>query len=107
MVLAGKARQRAQAREQVAATTMVLAAVDEIRIEAERQVVEEQPIVDSRDVDALLDAVEGGERAERVVAVEPEVAGEVVTRAERDADEREITFDRNLCDRRQRAVTAC
>ena len=46
------------------------------------------------------------ERGKRIVAVEPEVAGEVVPRAERDDDERQVALDGDLCNRRERAVAA-
>ena len=86
---------------------MVLAPVHEPRVEAERDVVQEEPVADAADVDAPLDpVVEGGERRERIVAVEAEVAGEVVPRPERDADERHVLLDRDLGDRRERAVAA-
>ena len=61
-VLQGQ-RDRAQPRERVAAAAMVLAPVHEPRVEAERDVVQEEPVADAPDVDAPLDAVvEGGER---------------------------------------------
>ena len=56
---------------------------------------------------APLDAVvERGQRRDRVVAVEPEVAREVVPRPERDADERDVLLDRDLGDGGERAVAA-
>ena len=86
---------------------MVLAPVHEPRVQAERDVVQEEALADASDVDAPLDAVvERGERAERIVAVEAEVAGEVVPRPERDADERHVLLDRDLCDGSERAVAA-
>ena len=85
----------------------MLAPVHEPRVEAERDVVQEEPVADAADVDAPLDpAVERGERAERIVAVEAEVPGEVVARPERDADERHVLLDRDLGDRAERAVPA-
>ena len=100
-------RERAQTRERVAPPPVVLAPVDELRVDAERDVVQEQPVVRAADVDAALDAVdERLERADRVVAVEPEVAREVVARPEGDADERQVSLDRDLGHRRQRAVAA-
>ena len=46
------------------------------------------------------------ERGERVVAVEPEVAREVVARPERDDDERQVALDRDRGHARHRAVAA-
>ena len=74
----------------------MLAPVDEPGVGAERDVVQEDPVVGLADVDAPLDGVvvECGERAERIVAVEPEVAREVVPRAEGDTDERGTGIER-------------
>ena len=58
------------------------------------------------DVYLPLDAVEGSQRSQRIVAVETEVAREVVAGAERDADERQVALERDLRDCRQRAVAA-
>ena len=103
----GEDRERAQPRERVAAAPVVLAAVHELRVDAERDVVQEEPVVRAADVDAALVAVdERFERADRVVAVEPEVAREVVARPERDARERQVALDRHVGDRRERAVAA-
>jgi hypothetical protein len=41
---------------------------------------------------------------ERVVDVDPDVAREVVSGAPRNADERHVTLDRDLCHRSQRSV---
>ena len=46
------------------------------------------------------------ERADRVVAVEPDVAREVIARPERDAYERQPALQRDLGDRRERTVAA-
>ena len=80
--------------------------MDEHRVQAERDVVQEQLVAGTGDVDAPLLAAEALECGERVVPVEPEVAGEVVARAERDADERDVLLERDLGDRRERAVAA-
>ena len=75
--------------------------------QAERDVVQERPVADPADVDATLDAaVERAERGDRVVAVEADVAREVIARAERDADERQAALDRHRGHRRKRAVAA-
>ena len=99
-------RERAQPRERVAPPAVALAAVDEHRVQAEREVVQEQAVAGTADVDAPLLAGEALERGERVVAVEPEVAREVVARAERDADERDVLLERDLGHRREGAVAA-
>jgi hypothetical protein len=80
--------------------------VDELCVGADRDVVEEEAVADASYVDPPLHSLEGVERGNRVVAVEPEIAGEVVPRAERDADERQVAFDRRFPERRQRTVAA-
>ena len=105
-VLAHQASDSAQAREHLAATAVMLATVDEIGVEAERQVVEKESTVDATDIDTLLGAVEGGERRQRIVAIEAEIARKVVASPERDADERQVALQRDGRHRRQRAVTA-
>jgi hypothetical protein len=80
--------------------------VDEAGVEAERDVVQEETLGDCSDIDSALDAVKRRQRAEGVVAVETEVPREVVARAERDADERDVAFERHPCDGSQRAVAA-
>ena len=105
-VLRGQ-RERAQAGESVAAAAVVLAPVHEPRVETERDVVQEEPLADPADVDPPLFAVvECRECADRVVAVEADVPGEVVAGPERDADERNVLLDRDVGDRRERAVPA-
>ena len=83
-----------------------LAPMHEPRVETERDVVEEQAVTGPTDVDAPLAAVERAQRSDRVVAIEAEVAGEVVARAERNADEGPVRLDREGRDRRKRAVAA-
>ena len=80
--------------------------MDEARVDAERDVVEEEAAVHARDVDAPLDPVERRERGERVLGVEAHVAGEVVPRAEGDADEGEVALERHLRHGAEGAVTA-
>ena len=84
----------------------MLAPVDERRVDAERDVVQEAPLARAADVDAPLLALEAVERRERVVAVEAEVAGEVVARAEGDDDEGQVALDRDRGHARDRAVAA-
>jgi hypothetical protein len=99
--------ERAEPRERVPAPAVVLAPVDEVRVDPERDVVEEEPAAHAADVDAPHDAVdERVESACRVVAVEPEVAREVVPRPERHADERQPALDRDVCNDRERPVAA-
>jgi hypothetical protein len=86
---------------------VVLAPVDEAGVDTQRDVVEEEPVAGACHVDSSFDAVaEGGQRPERVVAVEPEVAREVVPRPEGDADERHVLLDRDRGDGGERAVAA-
>jgi hypothetical protein len=84
----------------------MLPPVDELGVGADRDVVEEEPVTNSPDVDPPLHSFEGIECADPVVAVEPEITREVVPRAERDADERQVALDRRLRELRQRAVAA-
>src|SRR4051812_32431071 len=61
VAVADDGSERAQARERVAATPVTFAAMDEARIQTERDVVQEQPVVDAPHVDPTLFA---GERSE-------------------------------------------
>src|SRR5205085_9188236 len=88
--------ERAQRRARLAAAAVPLAPVDEPRVHAERDVVQERAPVHAADVHAPLAAAERVECRERVVASEAEVAGEVVARTERDAYEREVPLERDV-----------
>ena len=96
----------ADARERLATSPVLFASMHELRVETERDVVEEQTVTGATDVDAPLAAVERAQRIDRVVAIEAEVACEVVARAERNADEGAVTLDRDGRDRRKRPVAA-
>ncbi len=100
--------ERAGARQRLAAAPVPLAAVYEDGVRTEREVVQEDAAGDPGCVDSSLDrvVVEGRERTEGIVAVEAHVAGEVIPGAERDADERRVELERDLCDGSQRAVAA-
>ncbi len=91
---------RPHAREGLVATPVVLAPVHEAGVDAERDVVEEDAVADLADVDLSLDriVVEGRQRAERIVAVEADVSGEVVPRSERNADEGRVGLERDRGD---------
>ena len=80
--------------------------MDERRVGADRDVVQEQPLARPADVDPQFLAAEGLERRERIVAVETDIAREVVTRPEGNADEGQLALDCNLGNRRQRPVAA-
>ena len=69
-----------------------------VRIEAERDVVQEEPPVDAADVDRPFAALERRECGKRIVAIEADVAREVVPRPERHDDERQAPLDRDRCD---------
>ena len=84
---------------------MAFAVVDELRVEPERDVVQEQAPADPADVDPPLQSPECVQRGDRIVAVEPEVAREVVSRSEGNADEGDVTLDRDFCDCGERPVT--
>ena len=81
--------------------------LDDLGVDAERDVVHEDPVVHERQVDRALDPrVERVERADDVVAVEPEVEGEVVARPRGDADVGDAVLHRDLRDERLRPVAA-
>ena len=64
--------------------------------------------VDSAEVDPALPAIgERIEHADRVVAVDADVAREVVPGPERHDDERQIPLDRDGRNGRERAVASC
>ncbi len=79
----------AQPRKGVPPTPVMFSPVDECRVVTEADVVEEEVARDPAHVDAPFPPAERVERRDRVVAVEPEVAREVVARPERHADDRE------------------
>jgi len=84
---------------------MSFASVNEARVDPERDVVQEETLVGTADIDAPFGPTERLQRAARVVSIDPEVTGEVVARSERDADKRQVSFERDGGDRRQRSVT--
>ena len=78
----------------------------ERHVDAERHVVDEEPAVDRGVVDPPFDRVPKGVNARaRVVAVETEILGEVVSRARRDADERDIALNGDRCHQGLRTVS--
>jgi hypothetical protein len=80
--------------------------MNEAGVDPERDVVQEETLVGTADVDAPFAPTVRPQRATRVVPVDPEIAGEVVTRSERDADKGQVSFERDGGDRRHRSVTA-
>lgn len=102
----GEEEQRAELGESVSSAPVTLATVNERGVEAERDVVEEEPVADAPHVDRPLGSAESVKRAERIVAVEAEVARKVVARPKGDADERQAPFDRHLGHCGQRPVAA-
>jgi hypothetical protein len=93
--------------ERLAPAPAALAPVHEPGVDAERHVVEEDAVPGAADVDQPFGpARERVKRCDRVVAVEAEVAGEVVARAEGHADEGQLALERDLRDRAERAVAA-
>ncbi len=97
----GEEPQGSELSEGLSASAVSFAAMDELGVEAERDVVQEEPIRDAPGVDPALRAFEGVECMDGIVSVELEVACEVVSRAERDADERQAALECNLSDRRE------
>jgi hypothetical protein len=96
--------ERAEARECLLPPAMVLAPMDERRIQAEREVVQEQGAVRAPDVDPALDAGEGFQGRERIVAVEAEIPREVVPRPVGNADKRDVALERDLGHASERPV---
>ena len=90
--------------ERVTPAAMVLPAVDEPGVEAERDVVQEETVTGPPDVDPPLAARERVERSDRVVAVEAEVARKVVAGAERHAHEPKVALDGDTRDGSERSV---
>ena len=80
--------------------------VHEPRVDADRDVVQEEPSVDPSDVHPPFVACERRKRGQWVVAIEPDVPCEVVAGPERDAHERHSALQRHRRDRAERAVAA-
>jgi hypothetical protein len=85
---------------------MSFASVHEAGVDPERDVVQEEALVGTADIDAPFGPAERLQRDAWVVPVDPEVAGEVVARSKRDTDKGQVSFERDGGDRRQRSVTA-
>src|SRR5262249_37628999 len=96
----------AHARECLAPATVMLPAVNELRVQNGRDVVQEDAIAGATDVDPSLDSAEGGEGGDRIVAVDAQVACEVVSGPERNADEWKVALDRDRGDCREGPVAA-
>ena len=80
---------------------------DGLCVETERDVVEEQLLSDTADVDPHLDTVEGRlECLQRIAAIEAEVHGEVVPGADRYHGHRNAVLDRHLRDCGEGSVSA-
>ena len=102
--LAQQLRQHGLGRFHLRVAVAVL--LHERRVDAERDVVDEEPIVDRGVVDPPFDRVPKRVNARaRVLAVETEVLGEVVSCARRDTDERDPALDRDRRHERLRAVS--
>ena len=76
-------------------------------VDPERDVVEEQATVHVADIDRAFERIgERVERADEIVRRDAEIAGEVVARTGRDADERQSVGHRGRRHDRQRSVSA-
>ena len=106
MRVAQRSQQRTRGRERLPPADVDLAPVHERRVGADRDVVQEQALAGTPNVDATLPARECLERRHGIAPVEAEIPGEVIAGPEGNADERQVVLDRDLCDRRQRAVAA-
>jgi hypothetical protein len=78
--------------------------VDEARVEPQRDVVEKEAIADRAHVDPLFVALERREGSDRVVPVDTQIPGQVISRPERDADERKVALERDRGDDGERPV---
>src|SRR4029077_13492962 len=97
--------ERAQGRIELVAA--VGRGLDDLRVRAEGRVVDEGPAVDHPEVDPQLDAVgQGAQAGGRVLAVQPEVEGEMVTGARADHQERDAVLGGDAGHQGLRAVTA-
>jgi hypothetical protein len=100
-------RPRADPRERLTSSSISFPAMHEPCIDAERNVVQEEPLVRSAHVDTALQAVgECAQRSDRIVTVESQISGEMVTGSKRNADEGGAAFERDAGDGRQRAIAA-
>jgi hypothetical protein len=99
-------RPGSDARQCLAPPAVMLAPVDESCVETERDVVQKQPLVGASDVDAPLGSIERAQRADRIVAIEPEIACEMVAGPEGNRNERHVASEGDLGDGRERPVTA-
>ena len=79
--------------------------MDEARVEAQRDVVEEEALSDRAHVDPPLAAVESREGSDRVVPFHAEVSGEVIPRPEWNADEWKVALESDCRDGGERAVS--
>ena len=94
-----------QQRPQLRLAVVVLA--DRLGVDAERDVVDEDPAVDLAQVYITLAPIdEGVEGADHVFAVDPEVEGEVVARPRGDAGVGKVVLGRDRRHQRLRAVSA-
>ena len=107
MWVAQCSQQRAGCRERLPPAAVSLAPVHEGGVRADRDVVQEQTLAGAADVDPTFRTAECLERRHRITTVETEIASEVIAGPERNADERQVAFDRDLGDGRERAVAAC
>src|SRR5580700_8034099 len=87
-------RKRIQGRIQLVAA--VGRGLDHLRVRAERRVVDERLAVDHPEVDPQLDSIgQSTQTGGRVLAIQPQVEGEVIARARADDDERDAVLGRD------------
>ncbi len=99
--------ERPQPREGLAPLPSPLTAVDEPRVDPQRDVVQEHLVAHAADIDSPLGSVaEGRERRQRIVGIEADVVREVVARAPRDAGEGQVSLHGDLGNSAQRAVAS-
>jgi len=104
--MANRSHESAQPCQRLATAPARLTSADERGVGPDRDVVQEQPLARPADIDPQFLAAEGLERRKRIVAVETDIAREVVTRPEGNADEGQLALECNLRNRRQRPVAA-
>ena len=103
---AQRERQRVRCYGELPPAAGVLTAVDELRIDTDRDVVQKNAVAGSAGVDRPLGAVERGEGAERIAPFDAGVPREVVPGAVGHADEGNAALQGDPGDRPERSVAA-
>ena len=96
---------RQHLEDRVDLVVAVLRRLDDLRVQAHGDVVDEDPLAQQREIDATFHRLaERVERADDVVPVETEVHGEMVLRAGRDTGEGDVVLPGHVRHERLRSV---